>query len=118
MRKLIYKSLALFLVITHLATFGAQDLALAGDNSAKGGAAKPPSADSKTSSSKPSADSSQSSTPQSPAQELKPPDKGTRPKDAVGWMPQTRSLGSNLSLLQSLQSDPFTGRATFTIPIE
>ena len=65
-----------------------------------------------------SADSGDSSTQAKKPQEINPPDKNTKPKGAVGWMPQTKSIGSNLSALQSFQSDPFTGRASFSIPID
>ena len=116
MRKYFYRLISLFLVITHLVVFCARDLALAADNNAKV-SSKQVSDNSKISSSK-SADSSDSVVQTKASKEIKPPDKGSKPKDSVGWMPQTRSVGLNLSVLQSFQSDPFTGRGSFGIPID
>src|SRR3989338_5655054 len=115
MRKHLYRLISLFLVITHLVVFCGKDLALAADNSTKG-TPKQVSVNPKTASPK-NADSGDSAAQINAPKEIKPPEKGTKPKNAVGWMPQTKSAGLNLSILQSFQSDPFTGRASFSLPI-
>ena len=70
MKKLIYRSISLFLVIAHLVVFCGKDLAIAADNNAKV-TSKQVQADSKTSSSK-NTDSSDSAAQAKASQEIKP----------------------------------------------